>query len=358
LIDSYCGPAELKARVDAEAPRSYERLAEEAAELRAEVGPSALLGEITGLETVCRWLAGEQIPYVELVRRCHQVDAVLVPEEGFAAAHARLAEVLPGRGSVNERFVAWRESQQVPAELVGPGLERLAAELRERTDALFGLPEGDELEFVLETGKPWGGNCDYLGGLRTRISISTDVPIPAYRLFELVTHEVYPGHHTDHVSKEPLIGARRLELAIALYPTPRSVVAEGIAMLAHEILFGADADRAGADILQPLGIPYDAQTAAVVRSVHEALASVGPNLVQLLAEGRVVRDDAWAYARRWLIGPDKLIERSVALLDQPWPAYAICYPAGLALARRFVNGDPERFGRLLHEQLTPQDLAA
>jgi hypothetical protein len=322
------------------------------------VEDGALVGEITALETASRWFAGEEIPFAELVRRCHQVEVELVPEAKFAAAHARLDEALPGRGSVHERFVAWRESEQVPADLVGLGLERLAAELRKRTEELFGLPEGDEVEFVLETGKPWGGNCDYLGGLRTRISISTDVPIPAHRLFELVTHEVYPGHHTDHVHKEPLIGAGRLELAIALFPTPRSVVAEGIAMLAHEILYGADADRAGAEILRPLGIPYDAETAAVVRSAQETLASVGPNLVQLIAEGRVVRDDAWAYARRWLVGPDKLIERSVALLDLPWPAYALCYPAGLALARRFVNGDPERFGRLLREQLTPQDLAA
>ena len=184
------------------------------------------------------------------------------------------------------------------------------------------------------------------------------MPIPSYRLLELVTHEVYPGHHTDHLYKEPLLAEGRLELAIALFPTPRSVVAEGIAMLAHKILLGEDAERFGAEILGPLGIPYDAETAATVRSTQEALTSVGPNLVQLLAEGRIARDEARGYARRWLIGPDKLIDRSVALLDQPWPTYALCYPMGLALARRFVNGDPERFRRLLAEQLTPEELAA
>ena len=219
------------------------------------------------------------------------------------------------------------------------------------------MPE-DQVDFVLETGKPWGGNCDYLGGGQTRISISTDVPIPSYRLLELVTHEVYPGHHTDAVLKEPLIAEGRLELAIALFPTPRSLVAEGIATLAHEILFGDEADRAGAEILRPVGIPYDADTAKVVRTVQETLMHVGPNVVQLIAEGAMRRDEAWAYARRWLIGPDKLIERSVALLDQPWPQYAICYPKGLALARRFVGGDPARFERLLREELTPMELAA
>lgn len=323
-----------------------------------EPGGRWLAAQLTGLETACRWFAGERIPYVELVRRCHQVDGELVSEDEFAAAHARLEDTLPGRGSVHERFVAWRETQHVPPELVGEGLERLATELRRPTDALFGLPDGDQVDFVLETGKPWGGFCDYLGDLHTRISINVDLPIPSYRLFELVTHEVYPGHHTDHVHKEPLIAEGRLELAIALFPTPSAVVAEGIAMLAHEILLGEDADRVGAEILQPLGIAYDAETAPIVRKTQEALSSVGPNLVRMLAEERIEREAVRPYARRWLMGPDELIDKGVALLDQPWPAYALCYPAGLALAQRFVGGDPERFRRLLSEALTPEELAA
>jgi hypothetical protein len=273
------------------------------------------------------------------------------------AAHARLDEALPGQGSLHERFVAWRESQLVPAKLVAPGLEALAAELRERTDALVGLPDGDQVDFVLETDKPWGGFCDYQGELRTRISINVDLLIPSYRLFELVTHEVYPGHHTEHVCKEPLIQEEgRLELAIALFPTPQSVVAEGIATTAHEALLGDDADRVGAAILEPLGIGYDAETAAIVRATQETLSSVGPNVVQMLAEGRIARDEARPYARRWLIGPDEVIDKGVALLDEPWPAYSLCYPAGRALARRFVAGDPARFRRLLREAVTPDDL--
>jgi hypothetical protein len=242
---------------------------------------------------------------------------------------------------------------------VAPALETLAADLRGRTDALFGLPDGDQVEFVLETDKPWGGFCDYLGGLHTRVSINVDLPIPSYKLFELVTHEVYPGHHTEHLCKEPLISEQgRLELAVFLFPTPHSVVAEAIATTAHEALAGDDADRLGAAILEPHGIAYDAATAAVVRETQRTLSSVGPNLVQMLAEGTIARNEARPYARRWLIGPDEVIDKGVALLDEPWPAYALCYPHGDDLARRFVAGDPERFGRLLREPLTPRDLAA
>jgi hypothetical protein len=326
--------------------------------LLEEADDEWLRAQLIGLEAACRWFAGEQIPFVELVRRCHRVDAELVPDSEFAAAHARLEEALPGNGSLHERFVAWRESQQVPGELVGPALDALAADLRARTDALVGLPDGDQVDFVLETNKPWGGFCDYLGDLHTRISISVDIPIPSYRLFELVTHEVYPGHHTEHLCKEPLIQQGRLELAIALFPTPQSLVAEAIATFAHEALLGGDADRVGAQILEPLGIAYDTDTATAVRATQRTLSSVGPNLVRMLAEGRITRDEARPYARRWLIGPDELIDKGLRLLDDAWPIYSFCYPAGYDLARRFVAGDPERFSRLLREPLLPEDLAA
>jgi hypothetical protein len=368
LIDSYVGPPELKARVDAEPPSSYERLAEDAAELAADVAAdesdaprrSWLTAQLTGVETACRWFAGEDIPYAERVLLSHQVEARLVPEEEFAAAHARLAEVLPGDGPLHERFAGWRATQLVAPELIGPGLETLAAELRERTAAVLDLPDGDRVDFELVTDKAWSGFADYLGDLHTRVSINVDLPIPAGQLFELVTHEVYPGHHTEHLCKEPLLAEKgRIELAVYLFTTPQAVVAEGIATFAREGLLGEDAEHVAAAILRPLGITYDADTARVVRGVQETLDSVGPNLVQLVAEGHIAREDARPYARRWLIDPDEIVDKALRFyLDDAWTPYGICYPAGRALARGFVGGDPARFRRLLSEQLTPADLAS
>ncbi len=368
LIDSYCGPAELKVKVDAEPPTTHERLAEEAAELGAEVAAGEpddarrrwLTGQLAGLETACRWFAGEEIEYAEQVRRAHQVEARLVPEEEFAAAHERLDDALPGEGSLQERFAAWRKTQLVARELIRPGLDALAAGLRDRTAALVGLPDGDRVDFELVTDKPWSGFCEYLGNLHTRISINVDLPIPAGQLFELVTHEVYPGHHTEHLCKERLIAEHgRSELAVFLFTSPHAVVAEGIATFAHEALLGEQADHVGAEILRPLGIDYDADTAGVIRAATECFDSVGPNLVQLLADGRLEREDARPYARRWLIEPDEVVDKALAFyLDERWRPYGLCYPAGRELARRYVAGDPARFRRLLGEQLTPEDLAA
>ncbi len=52
-------------------------------------------------------------------------------------------------------------------------------------------------------------------------------------------------------------------------------------------------------------------------------------------------------------------EKAVSfLLDPTWRSYVSCYVEGLPLCRRFVGGRPERFARLITEQLVPADLVA
>jgi hypothetical protein len=366
LVDSYSGPAELAARVDREKPTPAAALAEQVVDVRAQVEAEEpdearrrwLGAQLDGLETACRALAGQRFSYRELVQHCYGVEAERVPDEAFAAAHRALDPRLPGDGPLRDRYERWLSTQLVPPELLQAGLEALTAELRRRTDALFGLPEGDHVELELVTDKPWGGHCEYLGDLRTRISINTDLPIASLRLLELVAHEIYPGHHTEHVCKEALLrDGGRLELAVYLYPTPQALVAEGLAQMAHEALLGDQAEAIGAAILHPLGIPYDADTAAAVRDARNATLALWANVPLLVDEGELPEEEAFEYARRWSLEPDAWVEKGVKnILTSAWRPYASCYPQGVAVCRRFVGGDAGRFKRLLSEQLTTEDL--
>lgn len=47
-----------------------------------------------------------------------------------------------------------------------------------------------------------------------------------------------------------------------------------------------------------------------------------------------------------------------SLTSRRWRPTESCYPEGLTLCRRFIDGDRMRFGRLLQEQLTTTDLAS
>jgi hypothetical protein len=214
------------------------------------------------------------------------------------------------------------------------------------------------------TDKPWSGFNHYLGGLRSRVAINTDLPVLSPSLAHLVAHEAYPGHHTEHTRKEAgLVRQRRwLEETIFLVGTPQCLVAEGLADLGLEVVVGADpvaqASMAAAH-LRTLGIPFDEEVVAAVGAAGDGLSRVRGNVALLLhEEGRPV-DEVVAYAERWALLPTARAEKLVQFLtDETWRAYMTCYVEGLPLCRSFVAGDPARFERLVTEQLTPEQLAA
>jgi CheY-like chemotaxis protein len=209
--------------------------------------------------------------------------------------------------------------------------------------------------------EPWSGFNYYEGGLRSRVAINTDLPVSSTMIGHLVAHEAYPGHHTEHCRKEVgLVRQRRqLEESIFLVGTPQCLLAEGLADLAIEALLGPDHEPVLAELLQPLGIRYDTEVVAAVGAAAEALGSVRGNAALLVHDlGRPV-EDAVAELERWGLQSHDRATKAMAFLTHPtWRAYIFCYVSGLPLCRRFVDGDPTRFDRLLTEQFVPADLVA
>jgi hypothetical protein len=382
LVDAYYGPPALAQRVALDAPVDPRRLVEDGRAVIAALdagepldGDSTdagrdprsvrrrrwLRAQAVGLLTTARRLAGEPIGYPEEVESCYGVRPHPVPEEEFVVAHRRLEEALPGSGALGERLIAWRESHAVPTDRLTAAITSLAEDLRERTQRLFGLPPGEHVEFELVTDKPWSGFNTYLGGLQSRVSVNTDLPVLSTSLAHLVAHETYPGHHTEHCRKEVSLVRRRkwLEETIFLVGTPQCLLAEGLADLGLEVLLGPKPEPVVAEHLRPLDIRYDAEVIAAVSEASEALGAVRANAAwRLHAEGAdpdVVVDEV----ARWALLPRARAAKAVEFLLHPtWRAYVTCYVDGLRLCRRYVAGDPARFVDLLSEQLVPDDLAA
>ena len=365
LVESYTGPRELAARIDAERPVPADELREQVRALDGAVREHDiendrrvwLCAQLAALDTALGFLAGEPFSYLELVEHCHGVTPTFVPESAFADAHDRVRDALPGSGDLRERYQRAMAGQRVPPERLLDGLRALAGELRRRTGELVDLPSDEEVSFDLARDEPWGGYADYLGNARSHVRINQDLPISSVRLLELAGHEAYPGHHTEHACKHArLIGRGRLELAVYLYPTPQALVAEGLAMVALDAVGGEEADALAAECLRPLGIPYDIEIAALYRHLYTALLPLRSNLAMLLDEGQS-QTEARAYARRWLLEDDAYVDKIVtSFSSRGWRPYESCYPEGLAICRRFVDGDRTRFRRLLEEQLTTVDL--
>jgi hypothetical protein len=221
------------------------------------------------------------------------------------------------------------------------------------------LPDGEEVELRLVSGKRWGGYSEFLGGLRSVLHVNTDLPLPASDLAHFVAHEAYPGHHTENAAKEALLVRERgqLEATIVLASGSGAVVAEGLAQLAREALLGAEAETVAAELLESVGVDYDPEVGAHVRSAGMLTNDVAANLALMHHERRAGEDELAAYAPRWTLQPDDRIRKLVAWVStQPFRGYVVTYPAGFRLARAFVGDDPAKFKRLLTEQLLPGDL--
>ena len=359
LVDAYYGPAEIAERVDAEELRDPAVLAADAASLLASADDGWLHAQLVGLETVARKLAGEDIPYEDEVERCYGVRPEWTSEESFEAAHRELDEALPGPGSLAERYQDWREQDALQGDALATLYGKLLDDFRERTEAMFGLPQGESIEVDYVTDEPWAAFNYYQGGLRSRIAVNTESSLTPDFVLELATHEAYPGHHTEHSWKEQVHVREggKLEESALMVGTPSSLVSEGIAGLASEILLGDQEEQVLAGHLDGTGVRYDPDLSHRAKEAARPLGYVARNVALLIHTRGASEEEAIEYSIKWALRSRKRAEQSIRFVTDPvWRSYVSTYTDGYELCREFVGGDPAKFKRLLTEQLTPSDL--
>jgi hypothetical protein len=358
LVDSYYGPREISERVEAEEPREPSALADDAARVRENTDSPWLEAQLTALETAARKLAGEEISYQAEIERYYGIPAEWIPEERFEEAHRKLDEALPGNGSLAERYQAWREGDTLSGEPLTRVVESLSAEVRRRTEERFGLPNGESVAWEFVTDEPWAAYNHYLGDLRSRVEVNTDTPLNPTFLVHVVAHETYPGHHTEHAWKEQALVREqgRIEETLALNCSPQSVVAEGIAELSVEMAFGDEEHEVTAEHVAGTGTAYDPEVSRAVKEATQDLNVAGNVAWMIHADGRST-EEARDYLMRWALTSEKRTDQALRFIADPlWRSYSITYSEGYRICRAWVDGDPDRYKRLLTEQLTTADL--
>ena len=361
IVDAYFGPPELAATVDAEPPVEPRVLVSSAEVLLGELEDGWLRDQVAGLRTYAGVLAGEAGSYPDEVEGCYGVRPTYTEEAVFAAAHDQLEKLLPGDGSLAERYERWKKSSRIPTEQVEQTLTAVIEEARAWTGRLVELPEGEGVDLEIVRDQPWMAFCGYLGGLRSSIEVNVDLPMSAIELLRLAIHETYAGHHAERCVKEQLLvrGRGLIEETIVLIPTPQAVVAEGIAELAPEVLLDGEAGPSLAAAVREAGIAFDLAEARAVEQAVEPLAWADVNAALMLHDQGAGEDEVRAYLERWGLLTPQFAAHVIRFLNEPTSrGYVMNYPAGRALCRSYVAGEPGRFRRLLTEQVRVGDLLA
>lgn len=375
FVDAYTGDPALRAQVADEARPLPVALGAQARDLRREL-PSAGLpadrvafldAQLAALECNARKLAGDEVGFVDEVEAYFGVRIAPGEETEYAAAHARLDALLPGSGSLTERYAAYRATDDCPPDRLAGVVHELSGALREVVRRGYGLPEGETVDYLIVTDEPWSGFNYYLGGLRSRVAINADLPHRLSQLPHLVAHESYPGHHTEHCRKERgLVGAGgRLEHTVFLVNTPECLVAEGLADLGITATVGAGWGPWAQEVYADLKLPFDGALAAQVAEAVRGLDRVRQDAALLLHDRGASADDVVAFLCRWMLVPEKRARQSLRFLSHPlWRAYTSTYVEGDRLLSAWLDARPagqpvaERYVRLLDEPLTPARLTA
>jgi hypothetical protein len=359
IVDAYFGPPEPAAEVDAAPPVDPRMLVAAAEALLDELEDGWLRDQMVGLRTYAGVLAGEARSYADEVEGCYGVRPTYTDEAVFTAAHERLEELLPGSEPPAERYERWRSETLVPAEQVEFLVAAAIEEARAWTHGLVDLPDGEGVDLQIVHDEPWLAFCHYLGDLHSRIEVNVDLPMSALELLTLTIHETYPGHHAERAAKEDLLVRRLglLEETLVLVPTPQSLVSEGIAVLAPSVLLESDGGTALAAVTRNIGIELDVAHALAVERTVEPCRWAEVNAALMLHEEGAGEAEVHAYLERWGLMNAQLASHLIRFLREPTSrTYVMNYPAGRELCHSYVAGEPDRFRRLLTEQVRVRDL--
>lgn len=378
LVDCYVGPVQERRRVAAEPDPVPAALVARARWLREELARSDLPGsdrsradfldrQLVAVQCTLRRAAGVTVSYREEVLAYFDTEVGFGEPDAYRAAHARLAELVPGRGDLAARLAAFRDRTRVPAAVVAPAVQRVAGVLRDRTQAILGLPPDEEVLFELVSDRPWSAFHHYLGGRRSRVSVNAEVELGVIQLARLVAHETYPGHHVEHVHAS-LADPAAPERAIFVLNTPHCLVSEGQADAGLEVLAGPEHRAwlpAALDGLPGRPSGELVELAQRVDAVLDVLAPVRQDAALLVHDRGRPEADAMRHLRRWLLVDERRAGQMLRFVtDRRWRAYTTTYVEGRGLVRSWLAaGGPDdqvvdRFLRLRQHPRSPTMLRA
>jgi len=321
--------------------------------------------QMRALETVSRRLLGEHFALQEQARRCYDLEVAWLPESLFEQAYALYDEALPGHGSIASRLHSWQESLTLPPEkahLLPTFFQQALREALLRTQTLVPLPADTSTEIQVLVDRPIRAMARYLGNHRSRVYLNPAVPFPLTDLFYVLCHEGYPGHLAEFVLKDEWLIGRQgyLEERVLLPCSPRYVISEGLALLAHEMLFAPGEAQAwlAEHIYPQAGIRPDHSDLTKIHQARDLLFGVSCNAAWLLGEGRTPAE-VLGYLMQYALLSEEAARRELASLQRPFhEATIFCYFHGRRHLEPLLQG-PQRKARLrrfLTEQTAPSDL--
>jgi hypothetical protein len=195
--------------------------------------------QLAAVQARLAMLIGEKLSFDDEAARLYDAAPPKLSEADFQPALDELNTLLPGKGSLIDRYAAFRSNFVIPTAKLDAVFHAAIDECRARTMAHLALPSGETFTVEYVKGKAWSAYNWYKGNFTSVIQVNTDLPIPIDRAIDLACHEGYPGHHVYNALLEKTLVRDRGCVEFSVYPlfSPQSLIAEGTANFGIEVAF-------------------------------------------------------------------------------------------------------------------------
>lgn len=322
--------------------------------------------QLTAFERRVRIFAGEYADFDTEAQELFGVKPPVYQEDYFKEQVKKLEQLLPGKGSIHQRFQDFANRFIIPKNKLDTVFKTAISVSRSRTLQHFKLPAEESFKLEYVTGKSWSGYNWYKGNYSSLIQLNTDTDIFIERVIDVGSHESYPGHHVYNMLLEQQLFKGKGWVEISLYPlfSPQSLIAEGSANYGIEMAFpGEEKVKFAKEVLLPIA---GLDTTGI--SLYFDLLSLKGKLNFVrneVARSLLNKTMNEAEALRWLmeygLNNEATARKSIAFI-QKYRSYVINYNYGMELVKAYIEhkgasqNQWDRFYKLLSTAFIPTDL--
>ncbi|MEP7263879.1 MAG: hypothetical protein ABI772_05255 [Bacteroidota bacterium] len=327
-------------------------------------------GQLTAFTCRIKMFSGEIISFDKQTKELFGVDVPVYNEDYLRSLLNQLNAVLPGQGSINNRYQELANHFIIPKEKLDTLLKVTIAESKKRTKQHFILPANEDFKLEYVTDKPWSGYNWYQGNYKSRIQFNTDVTSYVDRIIDIASHEGYPGHHVYNSGLEKELYHDKGWVEVSLYPLfcPQSLIAEGSANYGVEMAFPGDErmNFAKNHLLNLAGIDttglYIYFNALAIKG---KLQNARMEVARRVTDGKMTEPEATRWLMEYALYNEKDAVRYISFIKK-YQAYVINYTYGMDLVQHYIEGYGEvknnmqqrwkLFQWLLTNEVMPSDL--
>ena len=380
FVDAYYGPDSLKPAISKSDIFPKDSLLNLVTELRSGLKNSIeklndsskvrarwMSQQLLAFDRRIRIYSGEFKTFDEESKELFGISAPVYPEEHYKLLLDTLNQLLPGKGTVQDRFQNLANRFIIPENKLDTIFKTTIAEARKSTKAYYSLPETETFMIEYVKDKPWSGYNWYKGNYTSLIQINTDTRIFIERAIDVGSHESYPGHHVYNMLLEKNLYQDKGWVEISLYPlfSPQSFIAEGSANYGIDLVFPGDKKiRFAKEKLLPLagldttfiGIYF--KSLAIRGKLNYARNEAARGIVNQTMNDQQALD----WLMNYCLYNQETALKSISFIKK-YRSYVINYNYGQDLVRNYIElneTDPKKrwevFGKLLSNPVLPEKL--